>query len=268
MNIFNIKFRLTRNFTAQSEVRPEQNGRLSMKARNSYSSFHMLSRNNPQPNINYSQELSPYDAHNRSLSTEGIQGASPQKFKHMSKKLFVDRKEILSVFGGIPGRYHGYRNDKPVGGTYKSTESTFWNEKGKLDKKIVAGVRLPTKRDYQTKRRIPEICERNIFGSAQKINNSSLGYLQSTPEQRTKGIQQKVMKDLRRLKREQEMPYLRESTSLPSLNPLMNPQSSESNRRHLEKYCSKVELQNLSEYPYTVNCAGKSFRPSVVYANK
>jgi hypothetical protein len=239
-----------------------------MKARNSYSSFNMLKKNHPHPNINYSQEMSPYDAHNRSLSTEGIEGASPKKFKHMNKKLFVDRKEIVSVFGGIPGRYHGYRNDKPVGGTYKSTESRFWNEKGKLDEKIVAGIRLSGKRDFQTKRRIPEISANNIFGSGQKINDQSLGYLQTSPEQRTRGIQKKVLKDLKRLKREQEMPYLRESTSLPSLNPLMNPQTSENNRKHLEKYCSKIDMLNFSECPYKVNCTGKSYRQNVVYANK
>jgi len=27
-------------------------------------------------------------------------------------KLFIDRKEILSVLGGKPGRYHGFQNDK------------------------------------------------------------------------------------------------------------------------------------------------------------
>ena len=68
-------------------------------------------------------------------------------------KLFVDRKEILSVLGGKPGKYHGFKDDKLIGGTYKSTDSKFWEERGVLDKKIVGGVRLPPK-DFQSKRKI------------------------------------------------------------------------------------------------------------------
>ena len=111
---FDLFLRLTRNFTASTTfggiVKPQKT--VESKPRNISSSFD-----------DYSSSF-----HDRNLSTDGITGASPQKFKHMSKKLFVDRREVLSIFGGNPGRYHGFEKDLPVGGTYKDTTSKLWSE--------------------------------------------------------------------------------------------------------------------------------------------
>jgi hypothetical protein len=141
----------------------------------------------------------------------------------MSKKLFVDRKEILSVFGQEPGRYHGYQKDKPVGGTYKPSDSRFWRNKDKPEENIVAGARVPSKRDFQTKKKIPEISSHNIFSLPQtSMGGGAVDYIKRSPDVRTRLLQQKVMKDLNHLKREDKLPYLRESASNPILGSITN----------------------------------------------
>lgn len=143
-----------------------------------------------------------YNQSNRNLSTDGIEGASPSKFKHMSKRLFVDRKEILSVFGGAPGRYHGYQQDLPVGGTYKTTDSPFWKEKGKLDENIVAGARVESRRDFQAKRLLPALVSKNIFNVTNTSDSfPNISVAEPSNSQKTKILQQRVMRDLKKLKR-------------------------------------------------------------------
>lgn len=179
-----------------------------------------LNSRNTQSSLNNYSYTNPND---RSLTTQGIDGASPQKFRHMSRKLFVDRKEILGVFGQEPGRYHGYHKDKTVGGTYKPSESKFWRDKNKPEENIVAGARVPGKRDFQTKKKIPEISSSNIFSLPQpSIGGGTVEYIKKSPDVRTRLLQQKVMKDLNHLKREDKLPYLRESASNPILGSVTN----------------------------------------------
>lgn len=168
--------------------------------------------------------------HSRNLSTEGIEGASPQKFKHMSKKLFVDRKEILSVFGGKPGRYHGYSKDKPVGGTYKVTDSQIWEDKAKLKDSLVAGARVQNNRGFQAKRQPAGLLNERNYSYIANSPTKPLDYSKLSSDIKTKLIQQRVMKDLQKYKRESRLPYLKESAS----NPLVDPMKS-SNQFRLHK---------------------------------
>jgi hypothetical protein len=71
--------------------------------------------------------------HGRNLSTTDIFGASPSKFKHKNKKLFVDKKEIVSIFGGKVGRYQGFKNDYKEGGTYEQSFDQFYKNSAKRD---------------------------------------------------------------------------------------------------------------------------------------
>lgn len=187
--------------------------------KNSQSAFGTYDMQSNNRRSNKSLNVS-YDVSNRNLTTNGIEGASPMKFKHMSKKLFVDRKEILSVLGGKPGRYHGYQNDKPVGGTYKKSEDPFWNEKGKLDEKIVAGVRLPSK-DFQAKKRTSHIESNNVFSIPTAVAPTKLSdYVSKSPEQQTSKMQQRVIRDLGKIKENNnKLPALRESASIPIIDP-------------------------------------------------
>jgi hypothetical protein len=216
-----IKFiyRLNRNSTSHAYLDPIKEKNLAKFLKKNQSTFGTYDVEQRDQRVNQSLNAS-YDAHNRGLSTDGIEGASPMKFKHLNKKLFVDRKEIMSVLGGKPGRYHGYRDDKPVGGTYKESEDKFWNEKGKLDKKLVAGIRLPSK-DFQAKRTIGQGPVNNSF----TVNTTSNGkllrnYLNKTPETHTLQMQQHVRRDFGQIKEtNNKLPSLRESVSIPQLNP-------------------------------------------------
>lgn len=53
-----------------------------------------------------------------SLRKSDITGTSPQKFKHRPRKYFVDRQEIMTIFNQKPGKYHGFKSDYKIGGTY------------------------------------------------------------------------------------------------------------------------------------------------------
>lgn len=256
-------FRLSRNFTVNTQIGGSEREGLYQKNIQSSTSF--------------------YNNHSRNLSTQGIEGASPSKFRHKNRKLFVDRKEIMTAFGGQPGQYHGFENDKPVGGTYKATESPFWNEKGKLDKKIVAGARLNKPRDFQAKRKIPEINSTSFLNmpSASSIADQTKGYIKPSPELKTRLLQQKVMRDLGKLKREESLPYLRESVSNPGLSQLIeSPYKASRNtgkRSTIEMNRSGTfdklpkSINYSREHPYimgALNNSSASFRPSLVYANK
>ena len=61
----------------------------------------------------------------RQMNTRDIEGAYPMRFRHKSKKLFVDRREAMSIFGQSPGKYHGYANDYKSGGTYKANNDNM-----------------------------------------------------------------------------------------------------------------------------------------------
>ena len=242
--------------------------KIGLEQRNSYSSFDTYA-NNPW---SISQQTSPYN-HNRSLSIEGIHGASPQKFKHMSKKLFVDRKEILSVFGQMPGRYHGYQNDFPEGGTYKSTDSKFWNKKGVLDKNIVGGARVQPTRGFQAKRKINEIWSRNILGSSLRDLPQSIDGIENNPEARIRIAQKKVIKDLNRLKGNSSLPYLRESTSLTALDPIANSPYRQSKKPDFQNGVTNLRNSQIKfsgvESPYKMcqKDVERTLSKSLVYGN-
>ena len=79
------------------------------------------------------------------MNKSDIEGASPLHFKHRPRKYFVDRQEIkstltnyinLAIFNQKVGNYHGFLNDKIVGGTYVGDrpEAVFkWSMNSKKD---------------------------------------------------------------------------------------------------------------------------------------
>jgi hypothetical protein len=211
-------YRMNRNSTSHAYLDPTKDKNITKFSKNN-STFGTYDAEQRDQRVNQSLNAS-LDGHNRGLSTDGIEGSSPMKFKHLNKKLFVDRKEIMSVLGGKPGIYHGYRDDKPVGGTYKESEDKFWNEKGKLDKKLVAGIRLPSK-DFQAKRTVGQVPSNNSFTVNTTLNANLLrNYLNKTPETHTLQMQQRVRRDLGQIKEtNSKLPSLRESVSIPQLNP-------------------------------------------------
>lgn len=252
-------YRLTRNGTSHVNVVGTERKNMSRFLKNSQSAFGTYDMQSRDRRSNKSLNVS-YDVINRNLNTEGIEGASPKKFKHMSKKLFVDRKEILSVLGGKPGRYHGYQNDKPVGGTYKESEDPFWKEKGKLDKKIIAGVRLPSK-DFQAKRKTGHIESNNVFNMPTTVASNKLSdYISKSPEPQTSKLQQRVIRDLGKIKENNnKLPVLRESASIPIIDPFQGTpykkgvenakmNNSVSNQNINPKYNQRGNYSN--DYPY------------------
>jgi hypothetical protein len=219
LKVIKFIFRLNRNSTSHAYLDPIKEKNITKFLKKNHSTFGTYDVEQRDRRANQSLNAS-YDAHNRGLSTDGIEGSSPMKFKHMNKKLFVDRKEIMSVLGGKPGMYHGYRDDKPAGGTYKESENQFWNEKGKLDKKLVAGIRLPSK-DFQAKRTIGQGLDYNSFtGNTTSNANLLHNYQNKTPETHTSQMQQRVRRDFGQIKEtDNKLPSLRESVSIPQLNP-------------------------------------------------
>lgn len=182
-----------------------------------------------------------FSDHNRHLSTEGIDGASPSKFKHKGKKLFVDKKEILSVFGGKVGRYHGFQNDFKVGGTYESESfDRFY-----IDKQ---------KRDFQIKKRINGYSDSQTFSIGNgTIEDGTLNNMKS-PEYKSKMFQQKYL-NYNASPSTDKLPKLRESTSSKLLT--RNDDDIMSIKTKLQRY----KAMNIAEDPYTnVPSINKSYR--------
>ena len=131
----------------------------------------------------------------------------------MNRKLFVDRREVLSIFGGNPGRYHGFESDLPVGGTYKETEAKLWNENKLTSDSYVAGSRLAVKRDFQAKKKVSGIVDSQLFSYSDSSNalNSSKTLMNRSPELKSSIYSRKFMGETNTYKNETKLPYLKES---------------------------------------------------------
>ncbi|CAI2366743.1 unnamed protein product [Moneuplotes crassus] len=101
----------------------------------------------------------------RNFETRDIEGAYPNRFKHKSKKLFVDRKEALSIFGQQPGEYHGFASDYVNGGTYQVD-----NDRGVLVKDLAKYAKYKMlQKEFQPK----EYTDDSIPSPSKNIRNSS-----------------------------------------------------------------------------------------------
>ncbi|CAI2375183.1 unnamed protein product [Moneuplotes crassus] len=153
----------------------------------------------------------------RNISTEGIDGAIPRKFRHKNKKLFIDRKEILSVLGGTPGEYHGFHTDRGIGGTFNNCNN-FWDERGILENKFSAGARLPQK-NFQRKRKIQGASNLSSFGTHSKSFSHNKGFnIKDSSYQTNNGKRKNIINGLKRYKNlNKKLPNLREHVQSPNL---------------------------------------------------
>ncbi|CAI2374800.1 unnamed protein product [Moneuplotes crassus] len=236
------QFMRDRRMTSHSQLKATRNMVVcknimsSPSLRNSQHKFQ--SYGNADANTSENLPSLKFNNNSRNISTEDIEGASPKKFRHKNKKLFIDRKEILSVLGGSPGRYHGFKKDQKVGGTF-SNANNFWDERGILDKKFAAGARLPQK-NFQSKRKV-HIPVNQSYGFEDHSKtfeiNKSFGH-QNSIQVTSKALKKKVINDLKKYKdRASEMlPNLRESVSNPNLqNHKASPYKNGDNIKSLNK---------------------------------
>ena len=85
------------------------------------------------------------------------------RFRHKSRKLFIDRREAMSVFGQSPGKYHGFVKDYKSGGTYNTQND---------EKMIVDDFTYYTKFKLMQKDMIPKNIDES--GEIPILNNSNL----------------------------------------------------------------------------------------------
>lgn len=111
----------------------------------------------------------------------------------MNRKLFVDKKEINSIFGGKVGRYHGFQNDFKIGGTYEESFDKYYKEKDK--------------RDFKIKKRVDGISDMQTF------NLNSSPEPSAEPVIPPKTINQRLNKFTNHNSDTGKLPMLRESAS-------------------------------------------------------
>jgi len=138
------------------------------------------------------------------------------------------------------------------------TEAKFWEEKGKLDKKIVAGGRLPQKH-FQSKRKVDIPANKShIFDILQKRVTENNYSFKKSSDMRTRLLHQKEKRELGwyKAKNNSKLPALRESISNPLLQSIKAyPYKNEKDSRKLNSSVikHKMNANNHVHFNYSVD---------------